>query len=65
MADNNIPAHVAVLEQIEDTALADVRADIRDLRHEARMHFRWLLAIILGAIAIMIAGFVSLLFAVS
>jgi hypothetical protein len=44
---------VAVLEQIArstDTALGEIRSDIREIRTEMRSQFRWLLGIIIAVL---------------
>jgi hypothetical protein len=50
MADNDITPRVAVLEQIAratETALTDIRAELRDQRQAGRTQFHWQLGIII------------------
>jgi tRNA threonylcarbamoyladenosine modification (KEOPS) complex Pcc1 subunit len=67
MADTNptppksdLEPRVAVLEQIaRDTAiiLAEIRADIREMRSAMRTDFRWLLAALAALLGVMAHGF--------
>jgi hypothetical protein len=71
---NDLSSRVAVLEQIARdtaTALADIRTelrglrtelreDLRDIRQAQRSDFRWLLGIMLGGFAIMLASQMAL-----
>ena len=48
---NDIPARVAVLEEIAastKTILAEIKADLRDLRSESRSDYRWQMGLMLG-----------------
>lgn len=51
IASNDIPARVAVLEEIAastKTILAEIKADLRDLRSESRSDYRWQMGLMLG-----------------
>ena len=51
IASNDIPARVAVLEEIASstkTMLAEIKADLRDLRSESRSDYRWQMGLMLG-----------------
>lgn len=51
IASNDIPARVAVLEEIASTTktmLAEIKADLRDLRSESRSDYRWQMGLMLG-----------------
>lgn len=48
---------LAVLEEIASSTkaiLADIRADIRDLRSESRSDYRWQMGLMLGGIGAML-----------